>query len=127
MNKSSFGVRPTFAQFTSDRSKVVGGASLEASKQSFADEWVTRPAFIAMYPTSLSGAEFVDGIIATVKQGTGVDLGAQRNALINDYQLHQSRSIVLRLVVDNPVFTAAEYNSAFVLMQYFGYLKRDPY
>ena len=32
----------------------------------------------------------------------------------------------MRLVVENATFKAAEYNRAFVLMQYFGYLRRDP-
>jgi hypothetical protein len=30
------------------------------------------------------------------------------------------------VVADNSVFAQAEYNSAFVLMQYFGYLRRNP-
>ena len=126
LNKASFGVQPTFAQFDADRRKVVGGTSLEASKLTFAEEWVARPSFIADYPAGLSGAEFIDGIIAKVQQGSGVDLSAQRNTLINDYQAHQSRARVLRLVVDSPAFYTAEYNPAFVLMQYFGYLKRNP-
>jgi len=33
---------------------------------------------------------------------------------------------VLAKLVENPTFTRAEFNSAFVLMQYFGYLGRDP-
>jgi hypothetical protein len=126
LNKASFGVQPTFAQFDTDRGKVLGGAALEASKLSFAEEWVARPSFVAAYPAGLSGAEFIDKIIATVKQGSGVDLSGQRNDLISDYQVYQSRARVLRLVVDSPAFYMPEYNAAFVLMQYFGYLKRNP-
>jgi hypothetical protein len=32
----------------------------------------------------------------------------------------------VRRVVENADFVRAEYNAAFVLMQYFGYLQRDP-
>ncbi|HYN23629.1 MAG TPA: DUF4214 domain-containing protein [Pyrinomonadaceae bacterium] len=31
----------------------------------------------------------------------------------------------MRLVADSPAFAQAQYNAAFVLMQYFGYLRRD--
>jgi hypothetical protein len=37
----------------------------------------------------------------------------------------QSRAAVLRAVGEYPAFKAAEYNSTFVLMEYFGYLRRD--
>jgi hypothetical protein len=38
----------------------------------------------------------------------------------------QGRANVLRQVVDNPAFRLRERNRAFVLMQYFGYLRRNP-
>src|SRR5207302_8597685 len=37
--KASFGSRPNYAQFTMDRSQVLGGPSLEQSRQAFADQW----------------------------------------------------------------------------------------
>jgi hypothetical protein len=36
------------------------------------------------------------------------------------------RARLVRLVADDPQFSQAEYNNAFVLMQYFGYLRRNP-
>ena len=36
------------------------------------------------------------------------------------------RAAILRLVADDQSFSDAEYNRAFVLMEYFGYLRRDP-
>jgi len=33
---------------------------------------------------------------------------------------------VVRQVVESNAFAQAEYNKAFVLMEYFGYLRRDP-
>jgi hypothetical protein len=33
---------------------------------------------------------------------------------------------VLRKIVENPAFKQAEFNRAFVLMEYLGYLRRNP-
>lgn len=38
----------------------------------------------------------------------------------------ESRSSVLRKVIEDQAFQDKEFNSVFVLMQYFGYLRRDP-
>ena len=50
--------------------------------------------------------------------------------MVNEYLLGatqaQSRARVLRKVVDYPEYVSAEFNSSFVTMQYFGYLRRDP-
>ncbi len=37
-----------------------------------------------------------------------------------------ARARVLRRVAENATLAQQEFNSAFVLMQYFGYLRRDP-
>jgi hypothetical protein len=61
-----------------------------------------------------------------VKQNSNVDLSSQRAALVGDYAANNSRSRIVRLVAEMQAFQTAEYNNAFVLMQYFGYLRRDP-
>ncbi|HWW75457.1 MAG TPA: hypothetical protein VNZ44_08675, partial [Pyrinomonadaceae bacterium] len=38
----------------------------------------------------------------------------------------ETRASALRKVAENQVFTDAERNRAFVLMQYYGYLRRNP-
>jgi hypothetical protein len=38
-----------------------------------------------------------------------------------------ARSRALRDVAENATLNAQEFNKAFVLMQYFGYLRRNPY
>ncbi len=38
----------------------------------------------------------------------------------------RTRAEVLRMIAENKAFYDAEYNAAFVEMQYFGYLRRDP-
>jgi uncharacterized repeat protein (TIGR01451 family) len=123
--KASYGTRPTFQQFNADRSRVPEDAQLEQNKQAFAADWVQRPEFIAKYPASLSGPAFVDALLLTVQQNSGVDLSSQRASLINDFNTG-GRALVVRQVAENANFAQAEYNAAFVLMQYFGYLQRDP-
>jgi hypothetical protein len=59
-----------------------------------------------------------------------VDLAGERANLINRYNggasLTESRALVVRDVADNAALTRAVYNQSFVIMQYFGYLRRDP-
>ena len=51
---------------------------------------------------------------------------AQRPILINDFITFGSRARIAYLVAENQTFKLAEYNKAFVLMEYFGYMRRDP-
>ena len=123
--KSSLGRRPTFSEFMPDRTQIVPGANLEATKQAFADAWVQRPEFLQLYPADLSGTQFIDSLLQRVLQSSGIDLTAQKDRLIADWNANGSRARIVRAVADSPAFAQAEYNSAFVLMQYFGYLRRD--
>jgi len=65
-----------------------------------------------------------------VQQSSGADLSSQRDALIADYRngtdLNQGRALVLRDIAADASFTQAQYNKAFVLSEYFGYLQRNP-
>jgi hypothetical protein len=124
--KASYGARPTFQQFNADRSLVPDGPQLETSKQAFAEAWVQRAQFVQKYPHTLGGAEFIDALLETVRQNSGLDLTGQRGALINDYNQNGSRARIVRAVADDELFQQAEYNRSFVQMQYFGYLQRDP-
>lgn len=125
--KASYAQLPTYAQFIADRSRVVGGSNIEAGKRAFAEIWAQGPQFLAKYPASLAPGDFVDQLIVTVRTATNnkVDLSANRANYLNTLQ-QSGREGVLRQIVDEASFKAAEYNNAFVLMQYFGYLRRDP-
>jgi hypothetical protein len=126
---------PSYTTFVADRARVIGGASLAQSQLDLANAFVARPEFIAKYPASLSTAgQFVDAVLATIQNDIGVNLGAQRNNLINLYNSFGRGGVLYRLADDNaqtnPIsnqaFIDAEYNRSFVLGQYFGYLRRDP-
>lgn len=128
--KASYGERPSYAQFTPDRARLVDTANLEQNKRNFALLFVQRAEFINKYPLSLDGPSFVDSLLLNVQQFSQVNLTGQRDSLIAAYNTagggSSGRAAVLVSVADNQTFTQAEYNKAFVLMQYFGYLRRDP-
>ena len=69
--------------------------------------------------------QFVDALLATAQQAGNVNLSALRPMLLTDFMQHGSRARLLRIVADAPVFQQAEYNKAFVSLQYFGYLRRE--
>ena len=85
-----------------------------------------RAEFAQKYPASLNSDQFIEALIQTVFQTASVDISSQRAALVDDYKANGSRARIVRLVADNLAFQQAEYNQAFVLMQYFGYLRRNP-
>ena len=121
--KASYGRQPSYAEFVSDRSQVVGGSNLEASKQAFANVWVGRAAFQQVYATTMTPTQFVN----TLFDSAGlVPFTAQRQQLINDMQNGKTRAQALRDVIEIAEFKTREYNPSFVLMQYFGYLHRGP-
>jgi parallel beta-helix repeat protein len=129
--QATLGRRPTFAEFTADRGMVVGGANLENGKQAFATDFVQRQVFLQSYPLSMDGPAFVDALLATAGQASGLtDLGTRRASLLTQYNAGSnqtdSRVRVVRALIDDSAFAAALYNPAFVLMQYFGYLRRPP-
>jgi hypothetical protein len=129
--EATLGRRSSFAEFTADRGKVVGGANLEAGKQAFANEFVQRQDFLQQYPAGQDASTFVDALIATAKQVSGIpDLSTRRDGLIAQYNQGasqaDSRARVVWSLIDDSAFSAALYNSGFVLMQYFGYLHRGP-
>jgi Matrixin/Domain of unknown function (DUF4214) len=124
MYEASFNRQPTFNEFVADRAKVSGGNNTEAKKQAFADEWVQRPDFLNNYPTTLSPEAFVDRLFSLAEL---FPYNTERAQLAADLRNGvKTRAQVVRAVIEIPEFVNREYNPAFVLMQYFGYLKRNP-
>jgi len=123
--QGTLGRHPTYKEFMPDRRLVIGGSSLEAKKAAFAEAWVQRPSFLALYPSSMTNDQFVDAVLLTLKNGDGVDLSSQRGTFISALNGGATRGQVVRQITENTTFANTEYNPAFVLMQYFGYLRRD--
>jgi hypothetical protein len=97
---------------------------LENNKQALIDEFVLRARFTTAYPLGMGAAEFVD----TLNANAGGPLSqAERDQLVNDLSSGlKTRAQVLRAIAEDPDLFAAEINRAFVLAQFFGYLRRNP-
>ena len=131
LQKASYSSVPRYRAFIGNtaeigRGVIIGapGAEelLEANKTAFIDEWVNSPEFKSLYD-GMTDAQFV----AALFSNAGIANPAQVNGMIAGLQASTlSRSAVLRQLIDDPAFQEKEFNSAFVLMQYFGYLRRDP-
>jgi hypothetical protein len=128
--RASYGRRPTMAEFMPDtatmaRGVIVGTANwpetLRANKEAFIAEWLQRPAFQAAYG-GLSNSAFVDALISHAGGFDG-DRGALVNGL-NGGTL--TRAQALGQIAENEGFVNAKRNETFVMMQYMGYLRRDP-
>ena len=120
---ATFGRPITYAEFSADRTQVIGGPNLGASKQTFVDQWVQRPSFKQQYPDALSNADFVNRLYDTSGLLTSI---LERQKAIEQLDQGATRAQVLRNLAESDAFQRQEYNSAFVLMEYFGYLKRQP-
>jgi len=127
-----------FGEFLPDTqaigSGVVVGATgwetvLENNKQAFTNGFVQRSRFTSAYATSLTPAQLVDKLFtnAGVMPST-----TDRNAAIAEFGSATNtsdaaaRGRALRRVAENPTLNTQEFNRAFVLMQFFGYLRRNP-
>jgi hypothetical protein len=99
---------------------------LETNKVAFFTGWVQRLEFLARFPVGMSAADFVN----TLNGNTGNSLTpSEAQALIDQLAANnttQGRAATVRQVSENAEFTRREKNKAFVLMQYFGYLRRNP-
>jgi hypothetical protein len=136
-HKAAFGSaksNPRYLTFLRDQRRIAEGviigqpgaeALLEANRQAYLEEFVSRPQFVAVFPQNTPAQDYVDALFANASV---TPTASQRQAAINAYGTGNTlgRAAALKSVADSdPVFDV-HYNSAFVLMQYFGYLRRNP-
>jgi hypothetical protein len=144
MYKAAYGNMPNapvpigFTEFLPDTQKIGQGVVvnqtgweqvLENNKQAFSSEFVQRPRFMNALPTSRTPAQFVDQMFTNA----GVTpTTSERNTAIGEFGPATTtadvaaRARALRDIAENPTLKTLEFNRAFVLMQYFGYLRRNP-
>ncbi len=97
---------------------------LEANKVAFVNAFVARARFTTAYPASLTPAQFVDNLNTTAGNPL---TQPEEDALAGQLTAGtKTRAEVVRAVAEDSDLTNAEKNKAFVLMQYLGYLRRDP-
>jgi hypothetical protein len=121
-----------FSEFTPDTQQIGQGVIvgqtgweqvLENNKQAFLNAFVQRTRFVAIYST-VSSAQYVDALNSNAGNALST---AERNQLVSDLTLGaKTRAQALRAVAEDADLFAAEKNRAFVLAQYFGYLRRNP-
>jgi uncharacterized repeat protein (TIGR01451 family) len=134
---ASFGREPTYAEFMRDvrelgRGVVVGQgdwqARLDANRAAFIAEWVKRRDFAGDFDGQ-SNFGYVDKLF--FRAGLIVDTvpnnNADRDALVAALNAGtKTRTQVLLDVVELPATSRRHFMQAFVLMEYFGYLRRNP-
>lgn len=116
--------RPTYAEFVPDMAIVGGPQSPESealSKAAYTDAWPQRTQFKSRYD-ALTNAAYVNALEANAEV-TVTNKQALIDALNNG---QMNRGQVLRNIVESAAVANRFFNRAFVSMQYFGYLRRDP-
>jgi uncharacterized delta-60 repeat protein len=102
---------------------------LETNKQNYANAFVQRAAFTSSYPPSMTPGTFVDTLFANAGL---IPSSSDRAAAVAEFGSASNttdtaaRARALRLIAENSTLQQQEFNRAFVLMQYFGYLRRNP-
>lgn len=126
--QTALGRRPRYEEFMSDM-RVLGhelyigregwAQVLENNKNALAEEWVERPDFKALYDGK-STEQYVDTLLANIGQSS------RRDAVISalNSAVH-SKPAALRRIADMDD-SKSEYNEAYILVHYFGYLRRNP-
>ena len=125
---------PRYREFLRDTQEIGRGvivgvtgweAQLEANKQEFARRWVQRPEFLSEFPAGMTAEAFVDKLF----MNAGVTpTTAERAAAIAAFGAGDTdgRAAALRSVADSGSVFNKQFNPAFVLSQYIGYLRRNP-
>lgn len=127
-----------FSEFRADSDVVGDGlvvnatdwqAKLEANKLAYLQAFVARARFTSAYPNTWTPAEFVDRLFANAEV---IADGRARATAIAEFggaatsADSAARARALRRVAENETLGAQEFKRAFVLLQYYGYLSRDP-
>jgi hypothetical protein len=139
--KVTYGRMPLYSEIVADMSSVTGSTTVEliAKKGAFTESWARRLEFVNAYGAA-SNQTFVDTLMNRygLKQITTINPASPDDASVPRVSLTRAdlvagldagtltRGQVVRAVADSNEVSSAEYNPAFVAMQYFGYLRRDP-
>jgi hypothetical protein len=102
---------------------------LENNKQAYAQEFVQTTRFTQVFPTTMTPDQFVDklnqnagNVLSSSERTTAINLFSGAGNTSNT----TARALAVRQVAEDADLVSAEFNRAFVLMQYLGYLRRNP-
>jgi uncharacterized repeat protein (TIGR01451 family) len=122
---SVVGKIPHYAEFMSDFARVSGFLStqqLEANKVAFIADFMSRTDFQTRYGSLTDPTAYVNALLQTVGLPNHPTKQTWITALTNGTM---TRATVLRALVESAEVYQKYYNEAFVIMEYFGYLRRD--
>ncbi|MCA1815052.1 MAG: PQQ-dependent sugar dehydrogenase [Acidobacteria bacterium] len=134
--------QPTYVEMVADMNAVTGSTAQEVfdKKAAFTNGWVQRQEFKNTYD-AMTNAQFVNTLMdryalpsVTTPNPASPDDNSDTNkvtltraALVSQLdQQSMTRAQVVRALADSNEVGSREFVPAFVSMQYFGYLRRDP-
>jgi hypothetical protein len=121
---SAVGKIPLYEGFMPDFAKVSGFLSapeLEANKVAFINEFMTRADYQNLYGSIAGNDAYVTALLSTL----GLPNHARKTEWVTALNNGTSRAVVLRAVTEDGQVYSKYFNEAFVIMQYFGYLRRS--
>ncbi|HEU4598070.1 MAG TPA: hypothetical protein VFS10_23280, partial [Pyrinomonadaceae bacterium] len=129
---ASFGRLPRYQDFMRDVKEVGRGVmpgfeeqdeQLEHNLREFAEAWTRREEFRSIYE-GMSDAEYVGRLLANA----GLELGeGERAGLAGELASgYETRAGTLLKIVRHQQFVEREHRRSFVVLHYFGYLRRNP-
>ena len=120
----AFGRKPDYEEFIPDLRRVSGflnTTQLEAAKVALITDFMSRPAFVSRYG-ALSNTAYVDLLLQTA----GVTHTARNFWITALGDGSRTRAQIFREILESSEVYNKYYNQSFVVMQYFGYLRRNP-
>ncbi len=126
--------RPQYEEFMRDLNAVGQGVEvgvgdwqqrLAAQRTAFAERLVERAEFKVLFPDGMTAEQFADKLFANAG---ATPAAAEREAVVAVYGVGnaQGRAAALMASLDTGSVYNRLYNPGFVLVEYFGFLRRDP-
>ena len=127
---AGFGRLPKYVEFKPELQRLSGfnltPAELEAKKIAFINEFMAKPEFISHYG-GLTNPQNASAFVNKLITNAGLTSLANKDQLINDMANGtKTPAQVLRTFIEGQEVWDRFFFRAFVAMEYFGYLKRDP-
>jgi len=120
----AFGRKPDYGEFVPDLARVSGfldANQLEAAKVAFIADFMARTAFVNTY-NALTNQQYVDALLNTA----GVTLSSRQSLIDGLNNSTLTRAVVLRQIVESAEVATKYNHQAYAVMEYFGYLRRQP-
>ena len=124
-NNPQFGHIPHYSEYLPDLKRVSGfltAQQLEAQKVAFISDFMARAGFQSKYGSITDPTAYVNALLQTVGLPNHPSKAGWIAGLANN---SMTQAQVLRALVESSEVYQKYYNEGFVIMQYFGYLRRD--